>query len=908
MLQSSRPPPAAFHPAAAAALLALAGGAASADPPAPFPLVRDGRPAAGVVVAGIDDPELAAAVEDLKACVQRISGATLNVVKGDRDLPGPTLHLGETELAAKAPAARASVRGDGFVIVPIGDDLLVAGNTPQGTACGLWTILQDHFGVRWYYAGPLWETVPSSPDLAIRTAPTTAAGVRAENPSFFGRRMWGDPPSLEFGRRMRLNRKGQPLPYVGTGHAINHIVDAAKLGKDHPDYFALVNGRRVLDGDPHPCFTHPDMFGLFMNYVRAGHGAFGVNDNLTACRCDRCLAVDGASAPYLGMVNFSESYCQLIARVAKQAAVEFPGRRFGIFAYQQTNAPPKTVEHLGANVDVVLCQDIGQHFDPAVKRMDGEMAAEWVRKAGGVSFYSYEGIDYWTPRYYPTLLADHMRHLARIGVKGYGTHDVSMPDSSMPMFYVIYQMLWNAELDAARLVDDMLKDLYRESYAPMRDFYAHWEACWMKQGKPRWFKGMDDFRSEMTIYTAEEIEHGGRLLDAALALAKDETVRKRVEWIRSHFAYTLAAVRAHEASMRAIRGPVPASPDEARARSDAVADAWRAYADELARAEKLTGSCVAGWHPKTFRVRAWGLKQQMRDAALAPFVRWACANEGRIAPDALRAAERDAAPRAIEHRKAIDALVVESISAAPRLPRADALAVPDVPRLPLPPPLAAGPDDWPGVPRVDALPWIFRLRPPDQKIGKYDEPMVQNVVEPPPAEDQSITWQCAWDDRRLYVRIVVSDDRHVQGQEPSAMWKEDGVQIALNPRRDDYDQPGGSWDYLMGGYHGDEVEFGIALRDGRTETHVWRSPKLEGGDDPKALIAAAAARHGGRTVYEVSVDWALVKGFAPGAEKSLGLSLVVNDVDHGIRRSAEYGSGVVANKRPGEFAAVRLTP
>jgi len=51
-------------------------------------------------------------------------------------------------------------------------------------------------------------------------------------------------------------------------------------------------------------------------YVRAGGGSFGVNDNQDACRCDRCLEVDGASTRYMGIWSFSESYFGLMAKVA----------------------------------------------------------------------------------------------------------------------------------------------------------------------------------------------------------------------------------------------------------------------------------------------------------------------------------------------------------------------------------------------------------------------------------------------------------------------------------------------------------------------------------------------------------------------------------------------------------------
>lgn len=884
----------------ATALLACAAGAHAKT--IHFPLVRDATAVASVVTVGNNDT-LRAAVKDLQTYVERISGAKLDIHENGHDVPGPTLHLGETALFAETAGLRARLLVDGFVIARIGEDLLIAGNLPQGTANGITTVLQDDFGVRWYFVGPLWEIVPQRPSLTISFEPNTAGDARVVNPSFCERTLWGRPESLDFARRMRLTQKGVPLPHVGTSHDLNRVVNPEKH-RDHPEYFAFYDGRRHVEPDVHPCFTHPDMFEVFMRYVRGGGRSFGVNDNHTACRCERCLAVDGKSLPYQGMWNFSESYFQLMSRVAAQTAKEFPGQRLGVFAYQLTNAPPQTVAHIGDNVDVVLCQDTSQYFDPEYRRIDQEMSAAWVRKCGHVRFYDYIGINYWMPRYFPSILADQMRHIARAGVVGYGTHATTMIDSAMPMFYLLYQLLWHADADADGILREMFTHLYGQPDGPVAEFYRHWERCWERQTKGRWFWGMDNLRGEMQIYTPEDIARGRDLLAQAAARATNDRIRQRVAFLQERFAFTDAAAQAHFASTEAIRGQPPATEADAVEQSNRVTRTWTAFADRFEKAIRLNGTSVSGWVSKTDRVRTWGLKQQMRDAALAPLVRWACANELRLDPARLRAAEQRLASVAVGNRRTIEDRVTRDVDAARREPRADGLLVADVPRAASPPALHAAADDWPGIPRVRAAPWFYRNRPENQPVGKYEEPMPQNLIDPPPPADLSITWQCAWDQDRLYVRLVVTDDRHEQAQPAAAMWKEDSVQIALNPARDNFAYDLSSWDYIWGGYRGRECEFGISLRGESTDVHVWHGPKPY--EDARSLVDAKAARHGSQTVYEAAVSWRLIPGFVGEARRSLGVCIVVNDAEHGRRRSAEYGSGVAHAKRPSEFAGLRL--
>jgi len=896
-----------------------------------FPLVRDGRPVVEVVAAG-GHPAIDPAVADLTQYVERISGVKLKVTRGTDDLPGPTLHIGETSLFERTPEARKAIKLDGFVIARIGEDAIIAGNIPQGTANGIYTVLQDQFGVRWYYTGPLWEVVPKAASLAITIRPNAAGGAYLENPSFYGRSVWGRMASAEFSRRMRMTQEGVKLPYVGTGHDLNHVVNPQKYG-DKPEYFAFWDGKRHVEHDVHPCFTHPDMFDVFMKYVREGGRSFGVNDNQTACKCERCLAVDGQSEPYNGMWNFSESYFQLIAKVAAQTAKEFPDRQLGLFAYQLTNAPPKTVEHIGKNVSVVLCQDTSQNFDPKYRETDRRMAAEWVKKAGHVRFYDYIGINYWVPRYFPNILAGQIRHIARIGVEGYGTHHTSMIDSSMPMYYLLYQMLWNAELDPGVVIDRMMIDLYGKAAEPVGRYYKHWEECWQRQTKGRWFWGMDNFRGEMEIYKPEDFEQGRQLLDEATKLADDDKVRQRIAFLRECYEFTYAGAQAHYVSMDAIHWQPTDDYEDAITRSNAVAEAWREWTRRFDIAQKIPDLPISGWPGKTGYVRMWGLKQQMRDAALAPLVRWACANESKVEPDRLRHLERMLAGVGILNREQIESRVIREANAAYRKPRADGLLAADVPReCPIPrfslstpkgeargggshsptggaeterswhPPAA----DWSGIPHVDELPWVFHDRPAAPKVGKYDEPIWFYYADPPTPDDLSATWQAAWDEQRLYLRVVVRDQLHVQNQPAADMWKEDSLQIGFNPQRGNFELKAASWDYIWGGYKRNESEFGISLRDKSVQTHIWQAPKLPEGAKAEELIQATAARHGDRTIYEAAVQWQLLPGFEPKSRKSFGICLVVNDMDKGERRSAEYGSGIIRAKRPTEFAALRL--
>ena len=867
-----------------------------------FPVVRDGVPLVKVVV-GTKHDAVDAAVADLAHYVEQISGAKLEIVHGDDDLPGPTLHIGETSHYEATAALREEIVYDGFCVRRIGEDLIVTGAVPEGTANGIVTSLHDDFDVRWYYAGPLWEIVPKADSLEISLTQTHSPDGHVDNPAFLDRRLWGRPPSDEFARRVRMTIKSMNNPFVRTGHALSRIVPTDKYAAEHPDYFSMMNGERVLSGSPQPCFTHPDMFDIFMEYVRGGGNSFGVNDNNTACHCERCLAIDGDSEPYMGMWNVSESYCQLIARVAKQTAKEFPGRRLGIFAYQITNTPPRTVEHLGANVDVTLCQDSAQHFDAKTQQTDRDMAAEWVRRSGSVVYYDYIGISYWTPRYFPTLLAEHIKHLHDVGVHTWATYPSTMMDTAMPMYTVAYELIWDTNQDAKQIVDRMLTDLYRESAGPMKRFYQHWEDCWMRQTEPRWLWGMDNFRAEMGIYSWADIKHGGELLAEAQSRATDPNVRERLKWIADRFAFTHAAAHAHALSLDALSEPLPEDPDEVEALMPPMVQAWRTFEREQTIGKKLTDTSHNGWLPRPYRVRTWGLKRQLRDATVAPFARWIIEREQVLKPHELTAIEARFAKTAKAARTEIESIVTEDVSAAIRPVRINALVVPWIPRKTVD---IESERDWQAVPVIDDLEWIFRDRSPDNKPGKYEEILQEWIIPSPAPADCSITWKAAWDDDNLYVHVEVRDDQHVQNNAAADMWSQDGVQIAIDTDRADFTMPRRSWDYNWGHVDSGEIELGVGLRGTETMVYVWHAHAERTAEEIRSAMTARATRRDDRTVYSVAIPWDALAPFKPEPQRSLGISLVVNEVDDGHRVSAEYGSGVIQSKRATEFTAVRL--
>jgi hypothetical protein len=113
-----------------------------------------------------------------------------------------------------------------------------------------WDLLH-RLGYRQFFPGETWEVIPEARELAIDLD-------LKESPSFHARRIWynwgfwgyNEEPYRQWCVR---NRAVQGLK-LHSGHAYDTIIDANRREfEKHPEYLALVDGRRELRPDAKFC-------------------------------------------------------------------------------------------------------------------------------------------------------------------------------------------------------------------------------------------------------------------------------------------------------------------------------------------------------------------------------------------------------------------------------------------------------------------------------------------------------------------------------------------------------------------------------------------------------------------------------------------------------------------------------
>ncbi|MGG1516455.1 S-layer homology domain-containing protein [Paenibacillus oryzisoli] len=195
--------------------------------------------------------------------------------------------------------------------------------------------------------------------------------------------------------------------------------------------------------------------------------------------------------------------------------------------------------------------------------------------------------------------------------------------------------------------------------------------------------------------------------------------------------------------------------------------------------------------------------------------------------------------------------------------------------------------DW-----QDAFP--FHLRSKSQHSSGYRDPA-----------NLEATAYAKWAPDGMYVAVSVQDDIHKQSENAANMWKNDSVQVSLDPLNN-REAP----------YGADDTEWGFALRDdGRPLVNIFNSsqPNPNGdisGQTPFQAIRDEAAH---RTTYELKIPASYVKDLKPQLGGTIGFNVAVNDADlqNGRDDFIQWTQGTADSKNTAlydAFAFIHYTP
>jgi hypothetical protein len=517
-------------------------------------LADGGKTAFRIVVSDSASPSTKHAAEELQRFLRQISGAELPIVSDSTPMGGHEIILGRNahlrQLGVQIDFDKLGP--EGYVLRVSRGHLIIAGGSLRGNLYGVYGLLDEHFGCRWFTTEV--SRIPKRSRLAVGPLDETKIPVFEDRDIFIYDCLDGDwrARNRVTGHRNRLKEKHGGKTdwhhYDYYVHTFAKFLPYEKYYDEHPEYFMEIEGTRPkkLKQEGQPCFTHPDVIRLvteevlrIMRETPTGTViSVSQNDNPLYCRCERCDALarqEGAQmAPLLQLVN----------KVAEAVERDFPERSVETLAYMWSVKPPKTIRPRD-NVIIRLCSYGASSNARLEETYFAKSLKAWAKVTDRIWFWTYplSMTEYYIPWPIERVIEENVRFFADNNVTGVFFQDNSRsPHGNFNELdgYLMARLLWDPDYGTDRAMNEFLEAVYGKAAPPIRTYIdlLHDKAdavkAWLWPGTPT-----------PPYLTPEVLGKSVALWDEAeAAVAEDPDVHERVLRARLSIDYAVI-MRAH---------------------------------------------------------------------------------------------------------------------------------------------------------------------------------------------------------------------------------------------------------------------------------------------------------------------------------------------------------------------------
>lgn len=684
-----------------ASVSAVRGASPDGSSPGRVLLVEDGAARCRVVAVG---PDAARPAAELVRYIERVSAAKVPVVvvKGgegtggggaEGDAAPPAAPGSPAGLPEEAGAGRGAACGpaellvggrgaverarqlgvrcedaewealsaEGYLMRSSPRALLLAGKSELSLFYAVYRLLERELGVRWFMPGEIGDVVPEG---EVRTLRVGSVEEKWE-PSFAMRWVGRGDWARRNGMNVAVGCRGE-FKVKWFVHTFTHLLPPERYAEEHPEYYALVNGKRVgrtgKASRVQLCTSNPDVVReVAANLVRVREAepdlrmiSLDPMDSQAFCQCDRCRALD---EPGVGPHNeVSRRLVLFYSQVADLVRGRFPDLLLKSIAYQKYAAPPidPAVRLTDTNV-IQLCHFMCHNHALSdttcpYSRAYGEYLLGWRKRAKNVALYEYYNKVSWLELPWPivhTLRAD-IPWFRDLGLFGLATQYRENLGSNGLVYYVAARLLRDPGTDVDALLEDFYEKFYAEAAGPMREYYETLEDAAQRSGLH--LARQRPYAEVVALFTPELLAKLEGCVDRAEKAAAGAKVKERVRLVRASLDYAKACVEYLRTLDCVRRGsPTPWVGDEdiqrARAAGAPYVSRIRALLESGARLRAVQPNMDNGYIQRLLDpagvVRSWNVP----DLGFGETLRWRQKHEGSVPhfPDRVHEARTEAA-------------------------------------------------------------------------------------------------------------------------------------------------------------------------------------------------------------------------------------------------------------------------
>jgi len=430
-------------------------------------LTKGGKSAFVIVIPQHANETEKKAAHEFQRLLALGTSVELPIVTDERKNQRNEIVIGNADRVIPSPVG--NLQTDGFSIQTGKNKLFIQGGTEKGCLYGVYSFFEQYLGYRCY-----------SPDVfkypALKSVTVPAGLCDTQIPVNVYRNTYyhvaADPFYADWHKLDHMN------PDWGMWvHTFQALVPAHEYFAEHPDYFALIDGKRVgIQADGHLssqlCLSNPEVLRVVIenlgNRIEKNPDAlyWSVSQNDTYhdlpynCTCAGCAALDSESGgPSGSIITF-----------VNKVAQHFPDRIISTLAYRYSRSAPQAVKP-APNVNIMLCSiecdrnlPIANDEKSASFRSDFE---DWSKLTHNILMWDYiiQFSNLMTP--YPNLrtLQPNMQYFTRNGVNAHFQQgNISKGGEFCELRpYLIAKLLWNPDTDIQAVMTDFLEGYYEEA-------------------------------------------------------------------------------------------------------------------------------------------------------------------------------------------------------------------------------------------------------------------------------------------------------------------------------------------------------------------------------------------------------------------------------------------------------------
>lgn len=516
-------------------------------------LVQNGQSDATIVLPEQPTASESEAGQELQKHLAEISGATLPVERetGQYDKTQSVVAVGKTSWAQQLGLTEElkAVPGDGFIIrcLPEKRLLLLVGKTEAGQLFAVNHFLEQQCGVHWYMPDDLGRVLPKKKTIAVGRLD------EVHRPDF--RMRWVGDQRV---RRWALFNKSNTnvddrigLRVNKPAHTFDDFLPPERYFKSHPEYFALVNGKRT---PPQLNTSHPEVINIVSTNAIKLLDTNPHLDLITVfppdgskfCEDKACKELDEPGMPSVEEINtkwrdlgperfraMSRRMTIFYRQVAQRILAKHPKIIVQVGAYNSYLYPPKdTTLKAPENVMVEMCHS-WCHNHPIesqtceINTRFRQAMVGWKNIYSGLTIYEYyrKGAQLDLP--FPIL------HAIKKDIPFFKSHNVFGLYTQFSHdyytnglnYYLASKLLWNSQGNADSILDDFYKNFYGKSWSHMKSYWENYENAAIDAdihlSSPVY--NMD------LLFTENLIKNQRDALNKALSSAESGLIKNRIE-------------------------------------------------------------------------------------------------------------------------------------------------------------------------------------------------------------------------------------------------------------------------------------------------------------------------------------------------------------------------------------------